>query len=289
MRFQLACTLFLIAFPVLAIAQEKPVVFISGNGNLSISGGSVGAAGLTGDDVAVGGSGSHSTVSKHDQTMEMVSLLMQSCPEIELTLDPNLRADYSIALNREGQATTFGELGQSQVMVANARRTPIFTGKTLTVKSAVKHACNAVVSDWRAHGRLSVEAPAAPVASKSTARPAAEVDIALVFHSTDRAVRYCKPETVSAIQEDLPKYLQSKGYVLGQVEKSEIVIEVTIDRPLSKWIEITVTVKNPDGVTLVDKRASNTMAMTGSGALTDVLTKIHTALDKGLPPVGTKY
>ena len=86
--------------------------------------------------------------------MEMAGILLESCQGITMTLDQGAQADYTIALNREGTPTIFGEVGRSQVMAVNAKHTPIFVSKTQTVKNATKQACAAVLADWQANGRI---------------------------------------------------------------------------------------------------------------------------------------
>jgi hypothetical protein len=262
--------------------QERPKVFIVGTGNLSIASGSVGAAGLTGDSAIVGGSSGRSAVNHHDQTMEMATVMLDSCPGVEVTLDGKNRADYTVSLNREGQPTVFGELGKSQVMVLNARLTPIFVSKTQTVKNAVKQACNAVLSDWQAFGKLDLDGH---VTSVSATNAVAEYDVALVVHPTARAVRYCKPETVSAISADFLEYFKVREYALGTSDKAEIILDVTIDRPISKWVELTVSAKTASGETLFSEKLSGggSTDANGTAALRNTLDKAHKLMDQKLP------
>ncbi len=288
-----------VTVPVLA-GSDKPVVFISGSGNISVATDGVGSAGRVENQAVVGGSSTHGTISKHDQTMEMANILLKSCPGIEVTLDEKAQADYTVALNREGQPTMFGEMGKSEVMVVNAKHSPIFVSKTQTVKNAVKQACSVVLADWQANGRLALPEPVKPVElepanppnkdnpAKAEA-PAAvthEYDVAVVIHTTERARERCKPETISALVADMPAYLQSKGYVVGPAGKAEVVVTITIDRPMSKWVELSIHVETAAGKALLDEKVSDGgWGHLGTKGLENTLTQVHKLLDEKLPPV----
>ncbi|HEY1262718.1 MAG TPA: hypothetical protein VGF06_04290 [Terriglobales bacterium] len=123
---------------------QKAVVLISGNGNTNVQ--SVGAAAAPGG-VVVGGT--HTTINKHDQTMEMAEQFLKVCPEVSATLDATVAPNYFVTLNREGTWTAFGDMGVSQIMVLDAKKTVLFVGKKGSVKGAVKAACKAVLADWR--------------------------------------------------------------------------------------------------------------------------------------------
>jgi hypothetical protein len=92
-------------------AQErgKPVVLITGNANISINSTGQGVGGANGGVGWATGS-SKSSVNNHDQTMEMAQDFLRDCPGVELTLAQDVPPDYFVALNREGQATMFGEM-----------------------------------------------------------------------------------------------------------------------------------------------------------------------------------
>jgi hypothetical protein len=201
------------------VCAQKSVVLISGNGNTSIASNNVGA-GLT-----------QTTVSKHDQTMEMAQDFLQFCPSSEITLDQATVPDYFVFLNRKGSPSLFGEVGQSQIMVVNRKKSVVFVAKMSTVKNAVKHACNAIAEDWQAHGRVAVEtAPASTSAPKSVQTDSTDLNsglapntpptVAVVIQPTASALKRCKPETIASILTDTNAYLTSKGLTLGTVATS---------------------------------------------------------------------
>src|SRR5258708_35221713 len=101
---------------------QKPIALISGTGNVSIDSNNAGA-GL-----------SQTTISKHDQTMEMAQDFLQFCSSAEITLDQATTPDYFVLLNRKGSPSPFGEIGQSQIMGLIRRQSVIFVAKTGTVK-----------------------------------------------------------------------------------------------------------------------------------------------------------
>ena len=94
---------------------QKPVALISGNGNVSIA------------SNRIEGGLSQTTVSKHDQTMEMAQDFLQFCSTATITLDQATTPDYFVLLNRKGSPSLFGEIGQSQIMVLNRRKAVMFS------------------------------------------------------------------------------------------------------------------------------------------------------------------
>ena len=138
-----SATLVLVALLSTRTYAQKPVALISGNGNVSIA------------SNKIDGGLSQTTVSKHDQTMEMAQDFLQFCSTATITLHKANTSDYFVLLNRKGSPSLFlGEIGQSQIMVLNRRKTVMFVAKKGTVKNAVKQACNVITEDWQANGSL---------------------------------------------------------------------------------------------------------------------------------------
>lgn len=285
---------------VLAQANGKPVVLIRGEGNFSIESVGVGAA-VAGHSSVIAGGATHRVINKHDQTMEMAQNFLQFCPALKVTLDSQSASDYFVSLNRKGHPTMFGEIGSSQIMVLNAHKGVIFVNKKATVKNAVKSACNAITADWQANGRLlgifAIKKPAPPIQAQEvfdTKTPAAELepakesaakmDVAFVMRTTAKADKYCKPQTIALVLSDVTAYLASKGLSLGNVGNSQIVLVLIINRPISKWIEITVQGQDPDGNVLWNEKVGDGgWGHLGGQALLNVLDKVHGIIDARLP------
>jgi hypothetical protein len=157
----------LIAFILLAgvaVAQDKPRVFVQGKGSEDTqSSGS-----------AVGGHhwstfGSRSTTDSHDEGMEVSKDLQKNCPGVTVTLNQSA-ADYTIMLNRESKKNRGLLRSNSQIEVANRLGDVLGNNATHTVSNASKDACQLIVADWAQHGRLAspdataATAPAAPAA-----------------------------------------------------------------------------------------------------------------------------
>src|SRR5205823_630414 len=63
----------------------------------------------------------------------------------------------------------------SQIQVANKAGDVIGTNATRTVGNAAKDACNLILADWQAHGRINAqEAPAVPAEQPATVQPAVQ-------------------------------------------------------------------------------------------------------------------
>lgn len=293
-----------LSLAVRCFSQSKPIILISGNGNISINSSGEAVAGVSGG-VAVGGAAKQTTVNKHDQTIEMAGDFLNFCPAVELTLLLSDQPDYYVFLNREGQPTVFGELGQSQIMVLNRRKSVVFVaGKKATVKNAVRSACNAIIADWQANGRLAVDTPtgsaapslpsplaeppqqqAAPIASVPS--PQAKLDtVAIVIHTTAAAEKYCKPQTITSVMADTNAYVISKGVVLGTVATSKTSLTLIIDRPTMKWIEITVQGRDGSGNLLWSEKVSEgawaAQGHTGTQGMLNTLAKVHQVIDAHL-------
>lgn len=156
MRFILGVLLTVLVFSAVALAADKPVVVVTGEGNLEINSDGSAAYGW-GWAVA-----SRSTrVNKHNQTMEMAQNFLKYCPDLEVSVDARAIPDYYVALNREGG---LWNIGQSQIMLLNRQKTVIYVAKKMTVKTAVRSTCKAITEDWEVNGRLAVPntAPAPP-------------------------------------------------------------------------------------------------------------------------------
>jgi hypothetical protein len=130
----------LLILSALAAAQTQkkgPVIFVNGSGGVTIQ-----SSGFAASHVAAGST----SVSKHDQTIEMVAQLMKSCPDTEIVIQPDLHADYELYLNRE---TGGWGTGVSQIiLVRSSSHAVLHAGKQGTVAKAMKEACKAIFADW---------------------------------------------------------------------------------------------------------------------------------------------
>ncbi len=236
----------------------------------------------------------------------MAGDFLDFCSAVELTLLQSDQPDYYVFLNREGQPTMFGELGQSQVMVLNRRKSVVFVvGKKATVKNAVRSACNAIVADWQANGRIVVDDPLSSAVSNPSSPPVAAVPtqqaapiasvpspqikldtVAIVIHTTAAAEKYCKPQTITSVMADTNAYVTSKGVVLGTVATSKASLTLIIDRPKMKWIEITVQGRDGSGNLLWNEKVSEgawaAEGHTGTQGMLNTLEKVHQVIDAHL-------
>lgn len=81
----LSLVLLSLIFDSFSFSQTRPIILISGNGNLSINSSGQGVAGVAGG-VGLAAGSRQTTVNKHNQTMEMAGDFLNFCPAIELTL-----------------------------------------------------------------------------------------------------------------------------------------------------------------------------------------------------------
>lgn len=164
----LSCLLVL-AMAVPAYSQDKPRVFVQGKGSENVS-----SNGAAGGGHHWAGWGSKSTIDSHDESMEVTKDLQKNCAGVMVTINES-NADYVVMMNRESKQNRGLLRTNSQIQVANKAGDVIGTNATRTVGNAAKDACNLIVGDWQAHGRMNVPMPAAaPAPQTPTVQPAVQ-------------------------------------------------------------------------------------------------------------------
>jgi hypothetical protein len=167
----------------LALAQDKPRVFVQGKGS---------------EDVATNGSGvggrhwaswgSKSSIDSHDEGMEVTKDLQKDCSGVIVTLNQS-NADYTVMLNRESKHNRGLLRTNSQVQVANRQGDVLGTSATRTVGNASKDACQLILADWSQHGRTAASDSPTPAPAVASVAPASV-----------SPAGGAKLETVSAVQ-----------------------------------------------------------------------------------------
>lgn len=170
----------------LAMAQDKPRVFVQGKGSQDVTSSGAGTGGRH-----WGSWGSSSTADSHDEGMEVTKNLQKECSGAIVTLNQS-NADYTVMLNRESKKNRGLLRTNSQIQVANRLGDVLGTDATHTVGNASKDACQLIMADWSQHGRIAV--PADSLAPASAASPA----VAPVAPATGPAP--AKVESVSAVE-----------------------------------------------------------------------------------------
>ncbi|HLZ39864.1 MAG TPA: hypothetical protein VKQ11_02820 [Candidatus Sulfotelmatobacter sp.] len=130
----------------LAVAQDKPRVFVQGKGSEDVQ-----SSGSGGGGRHWGAWGSKSTIDSHDEGMEVSKDLQKNCPDVTVTLNQQ-NADYTVMLNRESKKNRGLLRSNSQVEVANRQGDVLGTNATHTVGNAAKDACQLITADWAQHG-----------------------------------------------------------------------------------------------------------------------------------------
>ena len=106
--------------------------------------------------------------------MEVTKDLQKNCAGVMVTINES-NADYVVMMNRESKQNRGLLRTNSQIQVANKAGDVIGTNATRTVGNAAKDACNLIVGDWQAHGRMNVPTPpAAPAPQTPTVQPAVQ-------------------------------------------------------------------------------------------------------------------
>src|SRR5579862_224562 len=158
-----------LAVAISANAQNKPRVFVQGKGSENVSSNGSGVGGHH-----WGTWGSKSTIDAHDESMEVTKDLQKNCSGAVVTINES-NADYIVMMNRESKQNRGLLRTNSQIQVANKAGDVIGTNATRTVGNAAKDACNLIIADWQAHGRINAqEAPAAPAQQPVSVQPAVQ-------------------------------------------------------------------------------------------------------------------
>jgi hypothetical protein len=189
------CTLLvLLAIVVSANAQDKPRVFVQGKGSENVS-----SAGSGGGGQHWGSWGSKSTIDSHDESMEVTKNLQKDCSGVTVTIN-QANADYIVIMNRESKQNRGLLRSNSQIQVANKAGDVLGTSATRTVGNASKDACNLIVADWQAHGRLNAqEASAVPASQPATVQPAVQTSPAIQVIPAESLSAQPQPSPVSAV------------------------------------------------------------------------------------------
>lgn len=153
---------------------------------------------------------------------------------------------------------------------------------------------------------LLLSALALPLLSQEKPAPAAsEPAVYLVVFRTPAHVRLSKPEVFHGFATDLWSFLKESGVPLkvdperGTIEtESPMSVDsmlniakqvgatsllfVTVDRPFTKWIKVTLQSYDPGGKLLWSEEASDAGSMTGKGGYRKTLERIEARLAKRL-------
>lgn len=122
-----------IAISAIALAQEKPRVFVTDSDSWETSGGFAGAS--SGGNGGVAG---RSSGGARPQTAEIMKTFSERCPGVVVTINRD-RADYIVILEHEGGKELYRR--DNKLAVFNKDGDMILSGSTRSLGNAVKDAC----------------------------------------------------------------------------------------------------------------------------------------------------
>jgi biopolymer transport protein ExbD len=154
-----------------------------------------------------------------------------------------------------------------------------------------------------------------PSAAASTAASAEPQKVFVFVQRTDRHAKYSSPEVFHNLLDDLLDYLKTKNvaiavdefggrnhaegatpldtiFAIARDAKASGVMYVVVDRPVTKWLKITVQCFDMSQKQLWQEEASSGGGLSGSHGFEVSTKKLHAQLDKrvgqaGLPIVAT--
>jgi hypothetical protein len=166
-----------IASPLMAQTPDvnSARVFITDSQSWSIAGGGGGANGAYGSTVAGGA---------RPQTAEIIKTFGQRCPQVVIN-NIQTKADYIVLLDHEGGKGALRH--KNKVAVFNRfSGDSIVSKSTLSLGGSVQDACEAITSDWAAHGK-EIRAAAAPLPAVQPApTPTPSVPVIPASASSDK-------------------------------------------------------------------------------------------------------
>lgn len=198
----------------LALAQDKPRVFVQGKGSQDVT-----SSGSGGGGKHWGTWGGSSTIDSHDEGMQVTKDLQKDCAGVVVTLNQSY-ADYTIMLNRESKKNRGLLRTNSQIQVANKLGDVLGTNATRTVGNASKDACQLIVADWAQHGRIPDPAAAMPAAAPATADGAKLQSVSAV-----------QPDAASQSPAPADGASMSVGDAAKQAKQHKACLELAKDNP----------------------------------------------------------
>jgi hypothetical protein len=210
----------------LAMAQDKPRVFVQGKGSQDVTSSGAGSGGRH-----WGSWGSSSTADSHDEGMEVTKNLQKECSGVIVTLNQS-NADYTVMMNRESKKNRGLLRTNSQIQVANRLGDVLGTDATHTVGNASKDACQLIMADWSQHGRIAVPAdPPAPASAAAPVAPAtgpAPAKVEAVSAVESQATTAADGSTAPAVKVDESASL---GDAAKRMKQRKACLELAKDNP----------------------------------------------------------
>jgi PEGA domain len=160
----------------------SPRVFITDSQSWETRGSSGGAGG------AYGG---HSSGGARPQTAEIIKTFGERCPNVTVN-NIQEKTDYVVVLDHEGGKSVISHKNKVAVF-ARVSGDSLMSKSTLSLGGSVQAACEAIVSDWSAHGSA-IRAAAVASQSKAEAPPQPAVASAPVTPSTGKLSVLSAPE-----------------------------------------------------------------------------------------------
>lgn len=148
------------AVPLMAQTPDAARVFITDSQSWSIAGSGGGANGAYGSTVAGGA---------RPQTAEIIKTFGQRCPQVVIN-NIQTKADYIVLLDHEG-GKGWARHKNKVAVFTRISGDSIVSKSTVSLGGSVQDACEAITSDWAAHGKeiraAAIPPPAAQPASAS--------------------------------------------------------------------------------------------------------------------------
>jgi hypothetical protein len=221
--------MFVAVTAMLAVAQEKPRVFVAGKGTENVS-----------TNASDGGNRwfrtghAESTIDSHDESMEVTKDLQTECSGITVTLTQS-SADYTVMLARESKQKRGLLRTNNQMQVANRIGDVLGSNATRTVNNATKDACSLILSDWAQHGRIArqAESPAAPPVQAEKTVPATTVTLVSPTQETpqEEQARAARNTVVVSAEPISPVQGDSVADAARQVKQHKACLKLAADNP----------------------------------------------------------
>jgi hypothetical protein len=135
----------------LAPAQDssgkRPVVLVVGKDQITASASGAGFAVPVGSAV-VGGAGKNEVIGTHSELPEVSRRFLESCPDVQLTLNAEAAHDYTVAVDVQHVGGLIS-VDLYQLMTLNGKGDPVFVTKKQYLRRIVKPTCAFIARDWK--------------------------------------------------------------------------------------------------------------------------------------------
>jgi len=216
------------------------------------------------------------------QNADVDKTFSQRCPSIRVNNRREL-ADFVMVLEHEGGKGWAQR--DNKVAVYDGDGDLVYAGSTAVLGNAVKDACAAIVSEWRRNPRPA-EALGGDIQQpqpQSLLIPDSFPTVAVDMSRTEAHAKRSSAEVAFAISDAVVEHLKGSrvAVALGK-NAARYRLSLIIDRPVMKWLKVTVEAYGPSDELLWKEVAESGGGLSGAHGLRVTTERLRALLDSKL-------